>query len=260
MDDQQIVYGLRGLALAEPPLGFDPDVVADTAAKRVRGRRTALAAGAVTVVVIGAVVAFVAPAKAPGQVATPPSTSKPAPSRSDANRQHLRDVLPALLPGATDIEVGPFEEKGRPAELATAVVTFHDSSGPATFNVTIASPAGRDHLKSADDLCDSKHPDRGPGGMPLRCEKRAQPDGSSVLLMERAIEGNQAMVTGLDATHYLPGGGQVGILNEKSLPGDLAQRYNFRKPDGDIRLYRGEQPLTERQLLELVTDPALTLG
>ena len=42
MDDKQIMNELRGLALAEPLLGFDPDDVATKAAKGVRNRRATL--------------------------------------------------------------------------------------------------------------------------------------------------------------------------------------------------------------------------
>jgi hypothetical protein len=47
MDENEIKDGLRGLALMEPTLGFDPDDVATRAAKRQKNRRTTLtAAGA----------------------------------------------------------------------------------------------------------------------------------------------------------------------------------------------------------------------
>lgn len=60
MDDKQIMNELRGLALAEPLLGFDPDDVATKAAKGVRNRRATLTAGVGTLAVIGAAVTAVA--------------------------------------------------------------------------------------------------------------------------------------------------------------------------------------------------------
>lgn len=62
MIEEQLRDGLRAAVTQEPPLGFDPDELADTARRTVHRRRTAWATAAVAVIVaagaIGAVATF----------------------------------------------------------------------------------------------------------------------------------------------------------------------------------------------------------
>lgn len=270
MDDKQLTNGLRGLALAEPPLGFDPDEVATTAAKKIRTRRATIGAGLATLVVLGAAVTFLGPgeSQAPSPVAVPsgPPPVNGLPPATDPqmlrNIEHLREVLPKLLPGATDITVPDLEPGQRPG-MMTAVVEFHDDAGPASFNVTITSAKARSGMKSATDICDPDDPQRGPGGEPLRCEIIPQPGGGKVLLAESGHQGRNpdrvAAVTSFYAFGYRADGGYVGINNESYISQALAERYDFKDDEGFYRSIRPRFPLNEQQLMALVTDPAFAL-
>jgi len=250
VDDKQLTNGLRGLALAEPPLGFDPDEVATTAAKKIRNRRATIGVGLATLAVLGSAVTFLGPGdtQAPTQVAVPtgPPPGNGRPPATDPqllrNMEHLREVLPKLLPGATDITV-PDLEPGQHTGMMTAVVQFHDDAGPASFNVTITSPKGRANMKKASDICE-------PGKSP-RCEIVSQPNGDKVLFSEYD--------SGADADNYRADGGYIGILNSSFVSGMLAERYDFKDEDGFYKMDRGRLPLNDQQLTQLVTDPAFTL-
>jgi hypothetical protein len=250
VDDKQLTNGLRGLALAEPPLGFDPDEVATTAAKKIRTRRATIGAGLATLVVLGSAVAFLGPgeSQAPSPVAVPsgPPPVNGLPPATDPqmlrNLEHLREILPELLPGVTDITV-PDLEPGQHAGMMTAVVEFRDDAGPASFNVTITSPKGRAGMKKASDICK-------PGKSP-RCEIVAQPNGDKVLFNEYDSH--------LDADNYRADGGYVGILNSSFVSGMQAERYDFKDEEGFYKTERERLPLNEQQLRQLVTDPEFSL-
>jgi hypothetical protein len=250
VDDKQLTNGLRGLALAEPPLGFDPDEVATTAAKRIRNRRATIGAGLVTLAVLGSAVTFLGPGdtQAPTHVAVPtgPPPASGLPPATDPqllrNMEHLREVLPALLPGATDITV-PDLEPGQHPGMMTAVVQFRDDAGPASFNVTITSPKGRAGMKKPGDLCE-------PGSSP-RCEIVSQSNGDKVLFNEYD--------SSADASNYRADGGYIGVLNSSFVSGMLAEHFDFKDDEGFYKTNRGRPPLNEQQLTQLVTDPAFSL-
>jgi hypothetical protein len=250
VDDKQLVNGLRGLALAEPQLGFDPDEVATTAAKKIRNRWATIGVGLATLAVLGSAVTFLGPGdtQAPTQVAIPsaPPPVNGLPPATDPqllrNLEHLREVLPKLLPDATDIAVPDLEPGQHPGTM-TAVVEFRDSAGPASFNVTITSAKGRANMKKATDICK-------PGKSP-RCEIVPQANGDKVLFSEYD--------SGADASNYRADGGYIGILNSSFVSGLLAERYDFKDEEGFYKMDRGRLPLNEDQLTQLVTDPAFSL-
>jgi hypothetical protein len=283
VDDKQIMNELRGLALTEPLLGFDPDDVATKAAKRVRNRRATLGVGVSTLAMIGAGVLFVAPGGGPGQLqsasggssSSSPAPRSPGPDNSKGpalkvdltaqqarNLEHLREVLPTVLPGATDISVAAFEQPSD-SDSMTATVDFRDSAGPASFTLTIAGTAGGG-TKPLASLC--SHPLTGPDGKPLRCDKIPQPDGSTVVVQEsgivdlKAADDNNVTDTGsLDAVQYRTDGTTVGVLGDRVVRTPLAEKFNFTNPDGSIKILRSRAPLTEQQLVTFVTDPAFNL-
>jgi hypothetical protein len=252
VDDEQLTNGLRGLALAEPPLGFDPDEVATTAARKIRNRRATIGVGLVTLAVLGSAVTFLGPGdtQAPTQVAVPsgppPVKGLPPEPATDPellrNMEHLREVLPKLLPGATDITV-PDLEPHQQAGMMTANVQFHDDAGPASFNVTITSPKARGHMKKAGDIC---KPRKSP-----RCEVVTQPNGDKVLFYDYD--------SGADVSSYRADGGYIGVLNSRGVSSLQAERYDFKDEEGFYKTERGRLPLNEQQLMQLVTDPAFSI-
>lgn len=272
MDRDELVDGLRGIAVAEPDLGFTPDDVADRAARRLRDRRVAAGTGLVVTVVAVAAVAFAANTGG-GTIADTP-TSQPPPSSSGTHiERHLREVMESVVPDATQIRVtGP--HPGHPGRQ-TSVVKFRDDAGPAAFNLSISTSwAPTEGFTPLALRCDPNPVDR--NGKPLKvpvlangerleCKKLPQPDGSTIVIEEagEAVGGdpNVIRLSGLDATLYRPDGSTVGIDNDDFVSMLLAEEYGVTNPDGTgIPHRRSRPPLTEQQLIALVTDPAFTLG
>ncbi|MCP2165558.1 hypothetical protein [Goodfellowiella coeruleoviolacea] len=270
MDENEISAGLRGLTLPEPALGFDPDEVATRAAKRLRGRRAALGTGLAVLALGVASVAVVgnstgadqhapagsgqAPAGQPTGLSTSASPTTATPL--ERNQAHLREVLPTVLPEATDISVGAFDDGY--GGVFTSVVTFTDSAGPGTFNVTVTTAAGgAEHMTPLAERCGPNEADQGEGGLkpnrrpdgsPLRCDKIPQPGGGTLVLKETA-EGAPAApirVNALHASYYRPDGSVVNIWNGDSTP-----------PPNPVS--RARIALTEQQLTAVATDPQLRL-
>jgi hypothetical protein len=271
MNETEIIDGLRGVALAEPLLGFDPDDVATRAARRLRARRAMLGSGLAVAAAAGVAVTVAASTSGPAQTGASPSGGHPSSAAPPAKhpdltekmlrlQAHLQQTLPAMVPGAKDIEVGPFEQ-GYPNEddgwdLVTSEVTFRDDAGPATFNLTVTgTTAGRKLMSPIDRVCTD--PALRPDGKPLRCEKKPQQDGSTVLLREdgSGYPGSRVVTTisGLDAFLYRTDGTTVNVLNNELVPGVLAARYGIEPG------LRSRFPLTEQQVVALVTDPAFSL-
>ena len=254
---------LRGITLAEPPLGFDPDEVAATAAKKARNRRGVVATGIATLAVIAAAVVFVAPwgGTAPVSPAAPTSSALPPQLRPDENTprmdltpqkvrnfEHLKKAVTALLPGATDLTFGPFEQD-YPSDwdLMTASVRYRDASKKERgFNVTLTGVVSTKNGYSHRTACPEAKVTL-PGGKPLRCEVLPQPGGAQVVINEKGDPGADLKgatvesVSGRDAIAFLADGTAVTVTDLGTLNG------------------RGGPSLTDRQLLTLVLDPELTL-
>ncbi|HET6289879.1 MAG TPA: hypothetical protein VFG15_24435 [Amycolatopsis sp.] len=255
---------LRGIRLAEPPLGFDPDEVAETAAKKVRNRRGVAVTGTATLAVIAAAVVFVAPGKGPAQVspAAPTSSALPPQIRPDENTprvdltaqkarnlEHLKKAVTALLPGATDLTFGGFEQDYPDDwDLMTASVRYRDASKEERgFNVTLAGVVSTKKGHSERTACPRGPVVTLPDGKPLRCEVLPQPGGARVVIIERGDPGENLKgttvesVTGRDAIAFQTDGTAVTVT-------DLGALNALSSPS-----------LTDQQLLALVLDPKLTL-
>ncbi|EME58463.1 hypothetical protein [Amycolatopsis decaplanina] len=243
---------LRGITLAEPPLGFDPDEVAGTAAKKVRNRRAAASTGAATLAVIAAAVVFVVPGEGPAPLA--PAASRQAPPTPKDDLQHLKDVVPQVITGAKNIAVGDFSGYG---DLKTAEVRYTDAEGrPRGINLTIAGPVSTKDAYPREGRCkpETVADGIGPDGKPMRCVELPQPGGSFAVISETAPksvdewEGDiivgQGFSTGKVATRnaiaFPSGGGSVNIFDLGTLD------------DGP----RGGPSLSDQQLLALILDPA----
>lgn len=254
MDQNQIEQGLRDVLLAEPPLGIDPDRVADAAVRSRRNRRAGFATAAGVFVVAGLAAGTIAftsgtsPGLAPASTPTSDRPQEPQ-NQVERNIAHLRAVLPGVMPDARDIKVSTDQEHGGTATM-TVVVTFTDSAGPGTFNFTVDNIAG-DYTplnKVCKPVAGEKlktHPD----GTPLRCEKIRQPGGDTVVIEEDGLGKDLGpivpTVTRLNAIDYRTGNLAVHVWNDRILAGS-----------GDLR---SRFPLSEAQLIKLVADPAFTL-
>lgn len=274
MDDKQIMNELRGLALAEPLLGFDPDDVATKAAKRVRNRRATLIAGVGTLAVIGAAVTAVTFAGlGSAQVAARPATAT-SPTSAESpldietqqarNRRHLADVLGKVLVGAQAIDIQALDNKyGNDLPMTTYVVSYRDGTGPASFNLTITAPTASQAMPKLADQCNPAVGQEGLNKKTSRCDKLSQPDGSTLVVQEidslqtdsRAVP----KVMELDAIHYRTDGSTVNIINDVLVSDSLAARVGQPGDSTGESTMRPKAPLTEQQLTTLVTDPAFSL-
>ncbi|MFE6611459.1 hypothetical protein [Amycolatopsis sp. NPDC057786] len=255
---------LRGITLAEPPLGFDPDEVAGTAAKKARNRRAVAMTGAVTLAVIAAAVVFVAPGRGTAPVSpavAPASSALPPQIRPDENTprmdltpqkarnlEHLKKAVTALLPGATDLTFGPFQQDYPDDwDLMTASVRYRDASKKERgFNVTLTGVVSTRKGYSDRTACPEAKVTL-PDGKPLRCEVLPRPGGERVVINEKGDPGTNLKgttvesVVGRDAIGFRADGTAVTVT-------DL----------GTLNALGGPS-LTDQQLLTLVLDPELTL-
>jgi hypothetical protein len=279
MDNDELIEGLRGIALAEPELGFAPDDVADRAARRVRDRRVALGTGLTVAVVAVAAVAFAANTGntdtiGNGPTGQPPPSSGPAADGTALRLEtHLKETLGGVLPRATEIKVvGP---DASDTDSLTIEVKFRDDAGPAYFTLTVrGARATAGDFEPLASRCDP-HPvdeDGNPVQVPvlangkrLQCKKLPQPDGSTVVIEQTGVAVSEDLrvvrPAGLDAVHYRTDGSTVNIVNDDLVSVVLAKEYGVTNPDGTGKAgFRPRPPLSEQQLIALVTDPEFTLG
>ncbi|GAB3728645.1 hypothetical protein GCM10027598_49250 [Amycolatopsis oliviviridis] len=249
---------LRGIKLAEPPLGFDPDEVAGTAAKKVRNRRGILATGAATLAVIAAAVVFVAPGKDPGPAEVAPAA---APLTRDEQKardlRHLKEVIPGILVGAKEINVHDFVQVND-WDLMTSEVKYTDAAGvKRQLNLTISGPVTTKEGYRREGYCDlGRRGDAiGPDRKPTRCEELVTPAGIPVVISETTPKNvdrleepvvvgqgiSTGKVVGRNAIAWPSGGGSVNVID-------------FGPSDSP----EGEPLLTDEQLIQLVTDPVFS--
>ncbi|MFC3453854.1 hypothetical protein [Amycolatopsis speibonae] len=259
---------LRGITLAEPPLGFDPDEVAGTAAKKVRSRRAVFATGAATLAVIAATAAvFVAPGEGPavapaGPPPRPPVLSVPSPSSApppvsetvDLTAQkakltgHLSTALPGVLTGVKDIRIHSVHQL-RTWDVLIFMIGYRDVSGAdRSLVVTLLGTESAKRGFSLEDSCEPGRKTRGDfgadiggvtGGEPVDCVKLPQADGSTVV------------VTGIVPS--LPPGDVEPSRHATAYRADgTSVAVSAGGGDG------GSRPADD-QLIKLVTDPELTL-
>lgn len=234
---------LREVALAEPPLGFDPDDVVTKAAKRVRNRRATVATVVVTLAIAGTAVVALRPSPpppAPPAATYPPPVIivKPSPRNALERRtlDHLKESLPTVLAGARKILIGGFYSVGgelHPDEL-TATVSFLDHDGKGhSFNLgLIGELTVSRNMVPVAQACAVPQRDR--------CDKL--PDGSTVVLTERS------------AVHYRTDGTAVDVNDVGKLYPDDAPALGLPAGPG-IAPFADGATFDERQLIALVTDP-----
>ncbi|WP_103343879.1 hypothetical protein [Amycolatopsis sp. CA-126428] len=219
---------LRELDVPEPPLGFDPDDVADRAARQARKRGAGIIGTLAAASAVAAVAVF-----APGPAPVPPAGPPSPPSLAEQSRIRLAlaDAVTRALPGVHDLTLGRSPADSIGPERMGVTAEFVDADGrPGNFQLTVRGPGAAGEVVPADRLCTT----------PVsagRCTRVPQPGGGLLVLSELVYR---------DRNGDPVRDGTVGFLY---------------RPDGSTAVVIGGlgYPLTEEQLTEVITDPALTL-
>ncbi|MGO1050783.1 hypothetical protein [Crossiella sp. CA198] len=281
MKDNQLIDDLRGIGGAEPPLGFDPDRVADTAAK-LHKRRRALTGVSLGVAVAVAATAFsvslVLPGDAEediGMAAAPTSwpTVTVAPRQSDMpspnvdlskQMERLKAELPEIIeqakPGA-QLKVGRIDQyQPNNWDHVSIGVGFVGPSGEQNYNLGIFGKAmkyqGGFNLNEKCAVLvyppvngKPRTEEPGPG---TRCQKFPRKDGSTVVVEEQIVTLNGSI-----GASGVPEGEKLKMLTVSHFrtDGTLVQLL------GTIGVPMGvPQALTDNEAVRIVTNPGLNLN
>jgi hypothetical protein len=261
MDEKELIDGLRGLTLSEPRLGFDPDQLADRSARKQRTFRQLLATAAGTLVVVGMAVGtllFVNAGESlpliPGSGATTRTTVPPTKivgldmsKQVSRIRTHAQQVLPALLPEAQGLRITAEESYG--ADYVQVGITFRDSAGPAMVNLSVIGPAlARQNVFRFRETCNCETP-------------LSQPDGSKVYFERPAAAPSKNRPVQRHAAHYRVDGSIVSVYHDTGYGSDLAEQFGIKDAKGaGISGFRNRFPLTDEQIIALITDPAFNVN
>ncbi|MEV4054064.1 hypothetical protein AB0J55_22970 [Amycolatopsis sp. NPDC049688] len=182
---------LRDVDLAEPPLGFDPDEVADRAARR--GRRRSASVVFAAVAALAAL--LVVPAREP--VALVPSLAEQA-----RIRVALTEAVTRALPGVRDLTLSA---AGTGPARMSVTAEFADADGrPGDFRLTVRGAGAAREVVPADGLC--TWTDQVP-----HCVRLPQPGGGVLVLSElvyKDVNGN-LVPEGVNGFLYRPDGSTV---------------------------------------------------
>lgn len=214
---------LREVSLAEPPLGFDPDEVADRAARRGR-RRSAV----VVLAVLGALL-FLVPAKQPVSPAAGPVP--PSLAEQSRIRVALGEAVARALPGVHDLTLGRSSADSIGPERMSVTAEFVDAQGrPGNFQLTVRGARAGSQVVPIERLCTSAGPES-------HCVRLPQPGGAVLVLSELVYKDEN------------------GVPVRDGINGFLY------RPDGSTVIVTGGlgYPLTEEQLTRVITDPAFVL-
>jgi len=269
MSEEDVRGGLRDAVAEEPPLDFDPDALVAAARQQVRRRRALMAAGAATVAVAVAAVALPvalgrqstqveagqAPTTTIGSTTTTPTPSRiqwptkdfqPAQWPTDKLRTrgvdmaaHLREVLPAVLPNASEIEVTEFggEATGQYYEGQTNVNgTVNFTVDGVRYSIVVQAwvPGG------ANDLVDTACSEGS-------CQKIGEQDGGVLMAVDQDLGGFVADGKISSVYHLRHDGGAVEVA-----------AYNYELAGGP-KVTTATIPVSVEQLRSLATDPELGL-
>jgi hypothetical protein len=268
MTEQDVRAGLADAVSDEPPLRFDPDALVATARRQVR-RRALVSVSLATAAVAVAAVALpaigprdaVAPAAPPVTTSTTTSpTTSPTPPpwpppdaeprvhtadelyrRGDQMRAFLGDVVPTVLPRATDIEVKPFagEAAGDVDDgqgYLTSFVHYTLDGNRFALGVNVYAPGA--HAEGPGEVC-APDPD---GCGTLDTEHRGE-----VLAVDVRTGDGDPPITILAAYHFRRDGSVVSVVG-----------YDY-DPAAALPSDTPPMPVTAEQLARLAVDPALGL-
>ena len=234
---------LRELDLAEPPLGFDPDDLADRAAKQAR-LRVAAVGGTLAAVAVAAAVAVFGAGASP--VPAPPGAQTGPPSAADQARIRgaLTGAVTRLLPGLRSLSVGTSSADAVGPGRVSATAVFVDRDGrPGVFQVTVRDVrASRDVVPLAR-MCPA------PGNGP-RCDKIPLPGGAVLVVFESGY------ASGGDLQH-------PRYTKLRGLNGSLYRRdgstVTLTDADDGVPGVTDSVQLTQEQLTKVITEPAFAL-
>ncbi|WP_410671081.1 hypothetical protein [Amycolatopsis sp. cmx-4-68] len=219
---------LREVDVPEPPLGFDPDEVADHAARHVRRRRAGIAVAAVAAASVVTAVLF-APGPAPEQLAGPPLP--PSPAEQARIDRAFTDALVRVLPGRRSLTVGRSSSDAlTPGRLSTSAL-FVDAAGlPGSLQLTVRSALTAQQVEPPGQACSEA------AGVE-QCTRLPLPGGRELVIAWRGYEES---------------------------PGVVAQRVDrgaLYRPDGStVTVLAGPgTALTKDQLTQVIADPAFAL-
>jgi hypothetical protein len=261
MDEKELIDGLRGLTLTEPRLGFDPDQLTDRSAGKQRTFRYLLAATG-TLVVAGMAVGTLLFVNAgaslpllPGSTTTTttrttPSTKVNGPDMSEQVariRAHAQQVLPALLPDAQGLRITAEESYGM--DYVQVGITFRDSAGPAMVNLSVIGPVmARQKTFNFKETCNCETP-------------LSQPDGSKVYFERPTAAPSTKRPAQRHAADYRVDGSIVSVYHDNGYGSNLAEQFGIKDAKGEgISGFRNRFPLTDEQIIALITDPVFNVG
>jgi hypothetical protein len=256
MIEQQLRDSLRAAVVDEPPLGLDPDHVADDARRSLQRRRAVLAATAGTVLVVGAIAGTASltgwpspqqqntPA-GPATVTTTISTLPPAPPaqdplglepKADQLAAHLTRVLPDVVPGVRNVAVA-FQGQESHGDYSLGnwlniQLAYDDPNGRTVLTLEVFGPGKRIQIP----------PCAGPSAG--RCTPVVHHDGSTVYFHESELGEPGHRVR----TAYHEHAGSTATVTT----------YNYDLT-GTNPTVRDTFALTDQQLVRLATDPAIAL-
>lgn len=258
MSEEDVREGLRAAVSDEPPLNFDPAVLVVTARQRATRRKALVAVGTATVAIAVAAVAIPAtlgggttpaanqPPSTQTSATTAPATWPPSDvaavdytadqlrARGEEMRGHLKVVVPAVLPEASDVEVGEFggEAAGEffdGQNYENAPVTF--SVGGARYSIFVTTWAPGVTEVSPTTVC------------PNSCQHIGErDDGFAVEKIEDLGAGQRTRT----AYHFRDNGSIVQVA-----------AYNYDLTG--VAKVQSNIPVTLDQLMRLATDPKLGL-
>lgn len=226
---------LREVDVPEPPLGFDPDGVADRAARQTRNRR----AGIIGTIAVAAAVAAGA-VFAPGTPPVAPAASPPvppSPAEQARIRQALTDAVTGVFPGLRHLSVGTSSADAVSPAKMSVTAEFVDAAGrPGTFQLTVYGRQAPDGPVPVVRSCAD------PASVDLRCDRIPQPGGAVLLVFESGLvtTGGLTKLRGFDGALHRTDGTMVTLTDAASDAADSVQ-------------------LSEEQLARVITDPAFVL-
>ncbi|MBA8827640.1 hypothetical protein FHX42_005064 [Saccharopolyspora lacisalsi] len=258
MDEQTLRAGMRDALDDEPPLGLEPDRIADEARRAQRRRRATFGTGVATLAVLAGAATIpavtgphhreVIPA-APSVVTDVPTEGAVPPKLSqdelDQRRRmlenHAAKAVRRVAPKLDDVSlehsglIGIGAPRPRMPRKLNMSVGFTDSTGPTAVSVEVGTAGTFD--KAPSESCDDT----------LTCEVVNRPD-RSVLVRDAVLVGPRSAVTE-SVSHYRTDGTVVRVT---------AFTYDPATPSADE--VRENPALSEEQLTGLATDPKFTLG
>lgn len=269
MSENDVRDGFREAVAGEPPLDFDPDALVDTARQQVR-RRALLSVGIATVAVVAAAVVVPltltgggegggvpvadrpsatsqgdpgTPTKSPQEIEWPPPGIEPVTytrdelqGRANEMRTHLQEVLPTVLPEATDIDVGLFggEAEGAVADdqnYLNAFATFTVDGARYGIAVNVFAPGK--NSQTPVELCDGS-----------TCFQQGERDGGYLVTTSE----DAAEMKIVSAHHFRDTGASVFVSG-----------YNYDPTSQTPPVYHPSLPVGAELLGELATDPRFDL-